>query len=152
VSLAGHVITSPDGTKHALEEKKGSILLVNLWSKSCLPCRDEMKDLAELQADLGDDRFEVIVLPIKKRSTNSARKILKSWEAGGLQPYVQDQKVLAQVLYDQGLFEEREISLVLPTTCLVNADGDILAVQEGYLNWDTPEVRSLITALKEDSI
>lgn len=152
VSLASHVITYPDGAKHALEEKKGSVLLVNLWSKSCLPCRDEMKDLSKLQADLGDDRFEVIVLPIKKRSTQSARKILKSWEAEDLQPYVQDSTALAQVLYNEGLFEEREVSFVLPTTYLVSTDGDILAIQEGLLNWDTPEVRSLITALKEGSI
>ena len=152
VSLASHVITYPDGTEHALGEKKGSVLLVNLWSKSCLPCRAEMKHLSTLQADLGDDRFEVVALPIEKRTTKSARKILQRWEAENLQPYVQDPAALAQVLYDQGLFEDTKVSFVLPTTYLVNANGIVLAVQEGFLNWDTPDVRALITVLKEGKI
>ena len=111
-----------------------------------------MKDLSTLQADLGDDRFEVVALPIKKRSTKSARKILRRWKAENLQPYVQDPATLAQILYDQGLFEDTKVSFVLPTTYLVNANGNILAVQEGFLNWDTSDVRALITALKEGKI
>ena len=151
-SLAGHIITYPDGTEHALEDKKGKILLVNLWAKWCAPCRAEMKDLSKLQADMGDDRFEVVVLPMKKRSTRSARQILTRWGAEDLQPYVQDPKALAQVLHDQGLSEDNKVAFVLPTTYLVGKDGGILAMREGFLNWDTREARALIAALKEGTV
>ena len=152
VSLADHEVTYPDGVVRPLGEKRGKVLLVNLWARWCVPCKDEMKDFASLQRDLGDDRFEVVALPMKKRSIRSARKILKGWEAGNLEPYGNDPQTLARVLYDGGLFTERTISFVYPTTYLVDKDGRILAVREGFLHCDTPEVRALIRALKDDEI
>ena len=79
VSVTAHQVSYLDGSIHTLEEKTGKVLLVNLWAKWCIPCRDEMQDFANLQRDLGDDRFEVVALPMKKRSAKSSRKILKSW-------------------------------------------------------------------------
>jgi thiol-disulfide isomerase/thioredoxin len=152
VSLADLQITYPDGNKHALKEKNGKVLLVNLWAKWCAPCKDEMKDFSNLQRDLGDDRFEIVALPMKKRSIGSVRKILKNWGAENLQPYGNDPQALALVLFNEGLFTEREISFIYPTTYLVGKGGEILAVREGFLNWDTPEARALITALKNDEL
>jgi thiol-disulfide isomerase/thioredoxin len=152
VSLVAHVITYPDGTEHALEEKKGKVLLVNLWAKWCAPGRAEMKDFSRLQTDLGDDRFEVVVLPMKKRSTRSAQQILTRWGAENLRPYTHDPEALAQVLHDQGLSEDNKVAFVLPTTYLVGRDGGVLAMREGFLDWDTPEARALIEALKEEIV
>jgi thiol-disulfide isomerase/thioredoxin len=152
VSLAGHQIVYPDGETRALEAKSGKVLLVNLWARWCVPCKEEMKGLASLQRDLGDDRFEVMALPMKKRSIKSARKILKSWGAENLEPYGNDPQALARVLFDEGLFTEREITFVYPTTYLVGKNGEILAIREGFLEWDTPEARALITALKNDAL
>ncbi len=151
VSLADHTITYPDGSQRALAEKRGKVLLVNLWSKGCLPCRAEMKDFASLQRDLGGDGFEVVALPMEQRGIAAVRKILKKWGAENLEPYGNDPQALARVLYDQGLFTEKKISFVYPTTYLVSKNGEIRAVREGFLHWDTPEARALITALKDDS-
>jgi thiol-disulfide isomerase/thioredoxin len=150
VSLADHQITYPDGNKHALKEKNGKVLLVNLRARWCVPCKDEVKAFASLQRDLGDDRFEVVALPMKKRSIRSIRTILKTWGAEILQPYGNDPQALARVLFNEGLFTEREISFVYPTTYLVSKSGEVLAVREGFLHWDSFEARTLITALKDD--
>jgi len=152
ISLAGLEITYPDGSQHLLEEKNGKVLLVNLWARWCVPCKDEMKDFAELQRDLGDDRFEVVALPMKKRSIKSVRKILAAWEAENLEPYGNDPQKLARVLYDEGLYTETQISFAYPTTYVVSKSGEILAIREGFLHWDTPEARALISALKNDEV
>lgn len=152
ISLADLEITYPDGSQHLLEEKNGKVLLVNLWARWCVPCKDEMKDFAELQRDLGDDRFEVVALPMKKRSIKSVRKILAAWEAENLEPYGNDPQKLARVLYDEGLYTETQISFVYPTTYVVSKSGEILAIREGFLHWDTPEARALISALKNDEV
>ena len=102
-----------------------------------------MPDFASLQRDLGDDRFEVVALPMEKRSAKSARKILKGWNAENLQPYGNDPKLLARVLYDEGFFTETEISFIYPTTYLVDKTGQILAFREGFMHWDTPDARAL---------
>ncbi len=150
VSLADLEITFPDGSQHGLGEKRGRVLLVNLWSKGCLPCRAEMKDFSRLQRDLGGDRFEVVALPMEKRGPASSRKILKKWGAENLEPYGNDPQALARVLYDQGFFTETAISFTYPTTYLVGKNGEIVAVRVGFLHWDTPEARALTTALMEE--
>ncbi len=149
VPFGAHEISYLDGSIHTLAEKTGTVLLVNLWAKWCIPCRDEMLDFATLQRELGDDRFEVVTLPMKKRTAKSSHKILKNWNAGNLTPYGNDPKELASVLYHAGLFTETTIQFVYPTTYVVNKRGEIVAIREGFLHWDTPEARALITALKE---
>jgi thiol-disulfide isomerase/thioredoxin len=110
VSLAELEVTYPDGVVRSLVEKRGKVLLVNLWARWCVPCKDEMKDFAALQRDLGDDRFEVVALPMKQRSLRSTRKILKGWDADNLRPYGNDPQTLARVLYDGGMYTETSIS------------------------------------------
>ena len=87
---------------------------------------------------------------MEKRSIGSARKILKNWEAENLQPYGNDSEDLARVLYEEGFFTEKRVTFVYPTTYLVNKSGEILAFREGFLHWDSPEARALITALMND--
>jgi thiol-disulfide isomerase/thioredoxin len=152
VSLAAHRVTHPDGTEHPLAEKRGSALLVNLWSRGCLPCKQEMPDLAALQRELGDERFEVVALPMDTKKPRAIRKTLAAWGATVLVPYASDPHGLARVLFDAGLFTEREVSFIYPTTYLVNVRGEIVAVREGFQHWDTPEVRALIVALKDDRL
>jgi thiol-disulfide isomerase/thioredoxin len=53
-----------DGTSMTLAEKKGKVLLVNIWGTWCGPCRAEMPHLIELQNKYGDKGFEVIGLNI----------------------------------------------------------------------------------------
>ncbi|MCZ6747295.1 MAG: hypothetical protein O7C74_08795, partial [Acidobacteria bacterium] len=116
------------------------------------PCKDEMEAFSRLQRDLGDDQFEVVALPMKKRSIRSVRKILKSWGAENLQVYGNDPQALARVLFDEGFFTESTVSFIFPTTYLVGKSGEILAVREGFLHWDSREARALITALMDDEV
>ncbi len=49
-----------DGTKFRVSEKKGKVLLLNIWGTWCGPCREEMPHLVELQEKLGPQGLEVI--------------------------------------------------------------------------------------------
>ena len=51
---------------------------------------------------------------------------------------------------EEGFFTEKRVTFVYPTTYLVNKSGEILAIREGFLHWDSPEARALITALMND--
>jgi thiol-disulfide isomerase/thioredoxin len=150
VSVAGITITDMEGAQRTLEEKRGKVLLINLWSKGCAPCKSEMPDLDLLQRELGGENFEVVALPMEKRSANSSRKILAKWGAENLPAYGNDPQALARSLNDAGLFTEKKISFVYPTTYLVNPEGEIVAVREGFLHWDVPEARALIRRLMDN--
>lgn len=150
VSVVDVVFTDLEGRELTLGDLRGKVLLVNLWSKGCVPCRKEMPDLARLQRDLSGDGFAVVALPMEKRDAGSSRKILDKWGGKDLAAYGNDPQTLARALYDTGFFTETRISFVYPTTYLVDRTGDLIAVRQGYLDWDVPEARALIAALVAD--
>jgi thiol-disulfide isomerase/thioredoxin len=51
-----------DGTTFKLEDKKGKVVLVNLWATWCGPCIGEMPHLIEMQEKYRDQGFEIIGL------------------------------------------------------------------------------------------
>lgn len=62
--LADAEIALLDGTKFKISDKKGKVLLVNIWGTWCGPCIAEMPHLIALQNEHGDKGFEVIGLNI----------------------------------------------------------------------------------------
>ncbi len=57
-------IKSLDGTSFKLQDKKGKVVLVNLWGIWCGPCIAEMPELIKMQENFKDKGFEVIGLNI----------------------------------------------------------------------------------------
>ena len=53
-----------DGTKFKVSDKKGKVLLLNIWGTWCGPCREEMPHLIEMQNEFGPQGFEVVGLNI----------------------------------------------------------------------------------------
>lgn len=53
-----------NGTLQKISDRKGKVVLVNLWGVWCGPCRDEMPHLAEMQEKYRDKDFQVIGLNI----------------------------------------------------------------------------------------
>ncbi len=53
-----------DGTKTKISDRKGKVLLLNIWGIWCGPCRAEMPHLVELQDLYRDRGFEVVGLNI----------------------------------------------------------------------------------------
>lgn len=58
--LAEAVLPLLDGTSTKLADKKGKVLLVNIWGTWCGPCRAEMPMFMELQDKYRDKGLEVI--------------------------------------------------------------------------------------------
>ncbi|MBK9529719.1 MAG: TlpA family protein disulfide reductase [Acidobacteria bacterium] len=53
-----------EGGKFKITEKKGKVLMLNIWGTWCGPCRQEMPHLVEMQAKYKDQGFEVLGLNI----------------------------------------------------------------------------------------
>lgn len=65
-SLANAEFENLDGTKFKPADKKGKIILMNLWAVWCGPCRAEMPELVKLQDQYRDQGLEIIGLNIGK--------------------------------------------------------------------------------------
>lgn len=57
-----------------LEDKKGSVILLNLWATWCGPCRAEMPHLVEMQDKFRDKNFEIIGLDVDPESVEDINK------------------------------------------------------------------------------
>lgn len=55
-------IKSLEGSTFKVEDRKGQILLLNLWATWCGPCRGEMPELVAMQNKYGDKNFKIIGL------------------------------------------------------------------------------------------
>ena len=51
-----------DGTTFKVADKKGKVLLLNLWATWCGPCRSEMPTLVKLQEQYRDQGLEILGL------------------------------------------------------------------------------------------
>ncbi len=62
--LASTELELLDGSKFTIADKKGKVLLLNIWGTWCAPCRAEMPDLIKMQNQYSDQGFEVVGLNI----------------------------------------------------------------------------------------
>lgn len=62
VAVSTADIKALDESTFKIEDKKGKILLLNLWATWCGPCRAEMPELVAMQEKYKDQNFEIIGL------------------------------------------------------------------------------------------
>lgn len=63
-SLADAELELLDGSKTKISDRKGKVLLLNIWGIWCGPCRAEMPHLVELQEKYGEKGLEIVGLNI----------------------------------------------------------------------------------------
>lgn len=61
-AVATAEIKNLDGTAFTVNDKKGRVVLLNLWATWCGPCRSEMPALVRMQDKHGAQGFEVVGL------------------------------------------------------------------------------------------
>lgn len=126
-----------DGKKHTLKQYKGKVVLINFWATWCPPCVREMPSMESLYQQLKDKPF--IVLAINQ------------WE--------DEEKVFAftgqlksipsfPILFDP----DSKVSAAygvkgLPSSYIVNKQGDIVFRATGGRDFTHPEIVRLIKSL-----
>ncbi len=67
-ALADATMQQIDGTNFKISDKKGTVLLLNIWGTWCGPCRAEIPHLVAMKKKYGDQGFEVLGLNIGDNS------------------------------------------------------------------------------------
>jgi thiol-disulfide isomerase/thioredoxin len=126
----------PGGAKETSAALKGKVVLLNIWATWCVPCREEMPQLNALQAELGGPKFEVVAINIDKGGAEKAKTFLE--ETGA--------KDLAFYADPTGKLFARLKAVGMPTTLLLNSQGEEMGRLVGPADWASPEAKALIEA------
>jgi thiol-disulfide isomerase/thioredoxin len=115
------VVESLDGESIALEELRGSVVLVNFWATWCPPCRVEMPGFQSVYEDYRDQGFVILGLTTDVGSDRPVREFLA--EKG--------------IEYPNAMVGEREKRAfggvpLLPTSILIDRNGAIRHRVEGF--------------------
>ena len=117
-----------------LADYEGQVLLVNFWATWCAPCVEEMPALDALQAELGGEDFQVLVV---SNDRNGLEMVEPFYEEQGLEN-------LGIWLDPRGHLMRAFETRGLPTSFVIDRDGQVVARAEGAAPWDSEEAVTLL--------
>jgi thiol-disulfide isomerase/thioredoxin len=124
-----------EGNKVMLEEYRGKTVFINLWATWCPPCRAEMPHIESLYKKVSDqENLAFLMIALDKEMEKSKDFIEKK---GFTFPVVHASYGLNAALQSQSI----------PTTLVINSNGEIVFYQEGMSNFDTQEFREFLISL-----
>jgi thiol-disulfide isomerase/thioredoxin len=131
------IFADDTGAERSLKQWQGKTVLLNLWATWCAPCRKEMPGLSSLQSELGGENFEVVALSVDRKGLAASQKFLNSIDAKQLALYVDESAKTLEKLKVIGL----------PTTLLIDKQGNEVGRLTGPAEWDTHEAMALIRSV-----
>ncbi len=121
-------IKDVNGGAFKLEDKRGKVVLVNLWGIWCVPCVAEMPHLIEMQDKFKDKDFQIVGLNIGNDEGEEE-------PAENIKNFAEKKKLNYQLGYaDEKLFDEFvKVSRMsgIPQTILINREGKLTGVFTG---------------------
>ena len=128
--------TDGAGQQMGLSGYRGKVVLVNFWATWCEPCKLEMPSLLRLQQKLGDKDFAVLAISGDQTGAAAVEPFLK-----------QNDLTALAILYDPNLTSANIWGVkALPTTILLDRQGQEIGRVEGGMAWDTPDIEGRIEA------
>lgn len=126
-----------DGQTHHLDDYAGRVLVVNFWATWCPPCVREMPALDRLQSELADDGVVVFGANLGETAEDIAA-------------FLQRVPVDFPLLLDPDMNAGMEWGVRgLPTTYIIDGQGQILFEVLGDKHWDDPVIVEQIRALAD---
>ena len=127
-----------EGNKYNISDFRGKFILMNFWATWCLPCRVEMPSLDNLQAEMGDENFQVIIVSIERTAFSKVENFLKEIKIKNLNSYHDPTTMVGKYINAKGL----------PITILFDKNGKEIGRYDGDFEWDSKEVVKFIAELK----
>jgi peroxiredoxin len=125
-----------NGATASLADYKDKVLLLNFWATWCVPCKAEIPWFQEFDKNFKDKGFAVLGVSLDEEGWNAVK------------PYVEERKIGYRMVIGS-----EEVSQLyggidsLPTTFLIDHDGNIAAIHTGLVSKATyqKEIESVMS-------
>lgn len=136
-------LTDQYGNTHTLSDYKGKTVFLNFWATWCPPCRAEMPDIQkiyETYSTEGDDALIVLGVAGPNQGREKSEEEIKQFltDNGYTYPVLMD--TTGEQFANYGVYS-------LPTTFMIDRDGNVFGYASGQLNEDT--MKSIIQQTME---
>jgi thiol-disulfide isomerase/thioredoxin len=128
-------LKSLDGPNVKLSELRGNVVLLNFWASWCGPCREEMPLLNKIHKKYEPLGFTVLGVNVEEQS-DAAKKFIAQRPVDF--PILLDNKNKVSKLYDV---------IAMPTTVVIDRDGNMRFLHQGYQSGDEAEYRKMVKKL-----
>lgn len=135
-AASGNGFETIEGAQMTLADLEGKLVLLNFWATWCAPCRHEMPALNALQKELGGDSFAVVTLAT---GFNPPPAIASFFDKEGIDALPRHRDPTQAVARDMAVFG-------LPTTVLLNEEGQEIARLRGDADWFSDDALALLRA------
>jgi len=127
--------STPDGTRIALADYKGQVLLLNFWATWCPPCREEMPSIETLHREFREQGLVVLAISVLDRP----HAVVEFMRELGL--------TFPALLDADGALAKRYGARGLPSTHLVDRHGRLVGRAIGPRDWTSAPAKALVRAL-----
>src|SRR5210317_2070481 len=128
-------LKSMTGKNMKLSEMTGNVVLINFWASWCGPCREEMPLLNALHKKYEPLGFSVLGINVEE-NVDAARGFMKDFPV--------DFPVL---LDNTNQVSQRYQVIAMPTTVVVDRDGNIRYLHQGYKSGDEAKYQKMVKTL-----
>lgn len=125
------------GKPHSLRDYRGKVVMVNFWATYCGPCIKEMPSMQRLKEKLGDRPFAILAVDMAE-------------EKGAVEAFLKKHDIQVNfpiLLNPEGDVVENWMITAVPTTFIVDPQGNIRYALFGGIEWDKPDVIETINGL-----
>ena len=126
-----------DGKRVLLSDLKGKIVFLNFWATWCPPCRREMPSMEKLHNHFKGKDLVILAVSIGEDPVT-------------VEAFLRDNPYTFSITCNRdGSLGHKYASRGVPTTYILNREGDIIASRLGAREWDDNDCISLFTKLLE---
>lgn len=135
VPAPGFTLQSSDGKPVSLAQFKGDVVMINFWASWCGPCRQEMPLLDSIYKQYKDMGFTLLGVNVEPHASSANAWLRKT-------------PVSYPILYDPNSQVSQLYQVqAMPTTVIVDRQGIVRFVHNGYVPGDENQYMNSIRAL-----
>src|SRR5512147_1201250 len=128
-------LPTASGETIALERLRGKVVYVDFWASWCGPCRRSFPWMNEMQRKYGAQGLVIVAINVDKRRADAER-------------FLQDTPAAFAVVYDEaGTTPAAYAVKGMPSSYVVDAQGNVAAVEIGFIDERRSEREAKIRAL-----
>jgi peroxiredoxin len=132
-------LLSLDGKKVSLKDYRGKVVFLNFWATWCTPCKEEFPAMERMYEDYKDKGLIILAISIDQGGKEGVKAFAEKMNA-----------TFPILLSTEGNIKNAYWTWGIPTSFLIDRNGNFLGRALGPRKWDGLEAKGLLDAVLKE--